>query len=114
MWHGMKIKKIVKIRCDICHSNIAKWEYLPRGYSYYCDDCVPRGCSCNVDENGIEDKDNKGRLLPCCEYDYLYNGWTANYLLNKGSKYPKWINIYESKYVKSNKRSLSKARFIYY
>lgn len=70
------------------------------GTSVYCDDCVPRGCSCNnyyVDVNayhppldspempeGIEGEDwkwiepnkvwcyidKKGREYPCCEYFY--------------------------------------------
>jgi hypothetical protein len=77
----------------------AVWFYMP-GSSLYCDDCVPRGCSCNehhVDINayhppldsphlpegevGIDWKwieinqvwcyiDNKGREFPCCEYMY--------------------------------------------
>ncbi len=36
---------------------------------YYCDNCVPRGCSCNIDPDTLEeDKDHLGRLYPCCEY----------------------------------------------
>jgi hypothetical protein len=37
---------------ELCHcGKIAQWIYMP-GYSggrspYSCDDCVPRGCSCN-------------------------------------------------------------------
>jgi len=53
--------------------------------SVYCDDCVPRGCSCNVepidgdyeneaDTNWKEARDEKGRLLPCCEYWYYAEG----------------------------------------
>lgn len=39
----------MKELCDC--GNVAVWDYLP-GYSdgsnsYSCDDCVPRGCSCN-------------------------------------------------------------------
>ncbi len=78
------------------------------GNSYYCDDCVPRGCSCehryvdinayhppldnpdipegveNIDWKWIEkDKiwcsiDEKGREHPCCEYWYDENGFEIN------------------------------------
>jgi len=75
----------------------AKWIYMPSSdtYPYYCDDCVPRGCSCNnrhlrddelepTEEDGIEGKDwkwitkgvewtkldDKGREWPCVEFDY--------------------------------------------
>ena len=38
-----------KEKCDC--GNIAVWDYLPGysngGNSYSCEDCVPRGCSCN-------------------------------------------------------------------
>lgn len=42
---------------------------------YYCDEHVPRGCSCNIDpDTDIEDVDEQGRLLPCCEYGYTPGG----------------------------------------
>lgn len=42
----------------------------------WCDNCVHRGCSCNIDpETGVESVDEKGRLYPCCEYDYNKNGF---------------------------------------
>jgi hypothetical protein len=77
----------------------AKWLYMP-GYrdddnDFSCDDCVPRGCSCNnrslinhyengpTEEDGIEGKnwkwisdnewtsiDEKGREYPCVEFEY--------------------------------------------
>ena len=66
--------------CEIC---IAKstWIYMPSGEEF-CDNCVPRGCSCNLEpidgdwdnqnpENWTENKDELGRLLPCCEYEKL-------------------------------------------
>ena len=99
---------MVKVRCDICHAKIATWEYMPRGFEYYCDDCVPRGCSCNLigdDDSGVEATDEQGRLLPCCEFGYSQNGWTANYLLTRGSPFkhefdrPKWVNIFDIKYI---------------
>ena len=85
----------------------ATWCYMP-GYSenqnpYWCDDCVPRGCTCNmysikeeyrnkpegeegvdwqwVEEEGYEPNtywqniDEKGRAYPCCEYDYEEEGF---------------------------------------
>ncbi len=86
---------------------LATWCYMPssEGFPYYCDECVSRGCSCNeeyddpefakiedtikyFDEKGvlwrwkeegkvIEHIDEKGRLLPCCEYFYEKDGWSA-------------------------------------
>lgn len=103
------MKSIIKVRCDICHAKIATWEYLPRAFEYYCDDCVPRGCSCNIiSEDGediVEAIDEHGRLLPCCEFAYSHNGWTANYLLKKecqfpfqhNYQYPKWVHIVDNK-----------------
>ncbi len=62
----------------------ARWLYMP-SYSgvqkndYYCEDCVPRGCSCNMEpvdgdadntnpDNWAQVLDDKGRPFPCCEY----------------------------------------------
>ena len=95
--------------CDC--GKTATWVYMP-GYSNggnpnYCDDCVPRGCSCNhryVDVNAyhpplekpeyptIKDKpwiwieegkvwthvDESGRQFPCCEYMHDEDGWDNN------------------------------------
>lgn len=62
--------------CQKCNK-IAVWNYLPSGDDrYYCDEHVPRGCSCNIDPNtGVEDTDEKGRLYPCCEYIYDDRGF---------------------------------------
>lgn len=56
-----------KEKCNC--GNVALWMYAP-GYSdnsnsYHCDDCVPRGCSCNwnytkTKESKLED----GALIP--------------------------------------------------
>ena len=71
--------------CDC--GNIATWLYMP-SYSgeqhndFYCDICVPRGCSCNTEPidgnydnldptNWEEPLDNLGRKWPCCEYSYI-------------------------------------------
>lgn len=94
---------------EICDcGKVAVWAYMP-GFSdnenpYFCDECVPRGCSCNhnyVDVNSYhppldepnlphesdmpikwleDDKiwcriDKQGREYPCCEYDYDENGF---------------------------------------
>lgn len=96
--------------CDC--GKIATHCYMP-GYSsgdspYSCDDCVPRGCSCNhryIDVNayqpplddpdypeGEEGKDwkwvekdkvwvhidEKGREYPCIEYFYEEEGWDTD------------------------------------
>lgn len=68
--------------CDKC-SEPAVWWYMPSCHDmYYCDDHVSRGCSCNVDPTtGVEDTDEQGRLLPCCEFGYSPGGhW--EYLLD--------------------------------
>lgn len=62
--------------CDKCNK-IAVWDYVPNS-RYCCDDHVPRGCSCNIDENGIEPVDEKGRLFPCCEWDYSEKGFRVH------------------------------------
>lgn len=78
----------MKIKCDKCNA-IATWIYMPSdGDGQCCDNCVPRGCSCNfkysdkldadgcpaliVDDHGnpVEETDEQGRLYPCCEWDY--------------------------------------------
>lgn len=49
----------------------AVWMYAP-GTGNYCEDCVSRGCSCNIDPNtGVEDTDELGRFFPCCEYMWI-------------------------------------------
>ena len=60
--------------CYKCNEKLAVWHYMPmttRKDIYFCDDCVPRGCSCNIPINSSEEeRDEQGRLLPCCEYWY--------------------------------------------
>ena len=92
-------------KCDC--GKLAVWIYEPgfsNGSPFFCDDCVPRGCTCNhyyVDVNSYHpplenpnspeesdhpikwieiDKiwcrvDEKGREYPCCEYGYDQNGF---------------------------------------
>ena len=66
----------MKILCGKC-KKIAIWLYVPGKDNWaFCDDHVPRGCSCNIDpDTGIEDTDHKGRLFPCCEYFYDDRGF---------------------------------------
>lgn len=64
--------------CTFCHKAEAVWSYMP-GSDDACDDCVPRGCSCNADPKPgkedsadpadyVEQLDEKGRRFPCCEW----------------------------------------------
>lgn len=49
----------------------AVWHYMPmttRSDVDFCEEHVPRGCSCNINVDGVEDTDELGRLLPCVEY----------------------------------------------
>jgi hypothetical protein len=82
----------MKWKCIICGKTPAKgWLYAPAtdGFDdFYCDNCVPRGCSCNEELNeGIafdskeaEDPQNyhhkldeRGRKYPCVEYWFVDN-----------------------------------------
>lgn len=38
---------MTKIKCSKCNIENATWIYMPSG-KLYCDNCVPRGCTCNV------------------------------------------------------------------
>lgn len=68
-----------KEACNKCGEK-AQWAYMP-GTGYYCDICVPRGCSCNwypVEENSenlVEEQDEYGRSYPCCEYLFDVTGF---------------------------------------
>ena len=85
--HDIKMK--LKCKCG----KIAVWMYGPGskdGDGDACDDCVPRGCSCNADlkpgidyespaaslpENWVEPLDEKSRRYPCCEWFYNVEGF---------------------------------------
>lgn len=72
----------MKQKCSVC-DKFAVWDYMPndREDMTFCDDHVPRGCSCNnVDyfdesENAEQFRDVHGRLLPCCEFQYNEEGF---------------------------------------
>jgi len=96
-----------KFLCDC--GKLATWAYGPghaNEHPYYCDDCVPRGCSCNREYtpdskegllNGFgyyptaDEKfkwlkenicwtpvDDKGREFPCIEYCENTDGFEAS------------------------------------
>lgn len=60
--------------------SVAVWLYAPspvRGC--FCEEHVPRICSCNYNEDIEEyDKDPQGRDLPCVEYDYYECGFNTD------------------------------------
>ena len=60
------MSKQLYVPCVICGKK-ATWSYMPSDENY-CDDHVPRGCSCNCNEKGAEELDEQGRKKPCCEY----------------------------------------------
>jgi len=68
------------ICCNEKCNKVALWRYMPGTDNWaYCDDCVPRGCSCTYDLEGlVPDKDSLGRLEPCCEYDYSEEGYNED------------------------------------
>ena len=83
----IKINNKLFEACEEC-GRMAEWVYMPGNHGF-CDIHVPRGCSCNQhpkddnyentdSSNWIEDKDEEGRLLPCCEYWYKKTGWERN------------------------------------
>ena len=62
-----ELEKLVP--CAKC-SELAEWSYMPSD-GFYCGDCVPRGCSCNILDDGTEELDVDGRQLPCCEWEWI-------------------------------------------
>jgi len=94
---------MVKFKCIVCGKIPEKgWYYMPETQEkvdfFYCDDCVPRGCSCNSElKDGIdyfseEAKDSKnyyqktdidGREYPCCEYFWVDNDFNEDQRIKK-------------------------------
>lgn len=65
-------------RCDC--GKVADWFYVPTHDAhefndYACDNCVPRGCSCNVGDDGAQEADMFGRWAPCCEWWWIGEDW---------------------------------------
>lgn len=93
----MKITTYRKVHsCDKCDDLLAVWWYMPEfadgSRGYYCDACIPRGCSCNIisaketdlsipsdyslnEDGDYECFESNGRRLPCCEYGYSEEGF---------------------------------------
>ncbi len=69
----------MQYNCCVCHKK-ATWDYAPSVdvlqffNKFYCDEHVPRGCSCSTDEEGNYLIDEQGRELPCVEYFYNEEG----------------------------------------
>lgn len=88
--------------CDTCSKEVAVWSYMP-GSGDFCENCVPRGCSCNREltpenpsanyggmnvgscppkenfkwiEEGLvwTNTDELGREYPCCEFSHHKDG----------------------------------------
>jgi len=72
-------------RCHYCHFRKAVWWYGP-GVDRACEECVPRGCDCNIDSFPLDGDygnldqewfappeivDTKGRRFPCCEWMWI-------------------------------------------
>lgn len=78
-----KIKIQPKLKCLEC-IKMATWINAKDASIYYCDTCVPRGCSCNLQpaDNNASYEDEvewvqeyvHGRLFPCCEFNYNEEG----------------------------------------
>jgi len=101
-----KIREKYKCKCG----SLAVWDYMPsyegkkKEDRYYCDECVPRGCSCHynsinpehyapydpnfsikptkndepikwIDEYTWTNLDEKNREYPCCEFCYEKDGF---------------------------------------
>ena len=87
-------ERYIKCKCG----KIAVWCYMPGEKDCFCcDDCVPRGCSCNIElkdelvtddltqeqyeelykdkNNLVEQRDDKNRKRPCCEWWYDEEGF---------------------------------------
>ncbi len=98
-WVRWKFRPGSLTTCVACGS-VAQWLYpSSRPRMDYCDECVGRGCSCNIIDRSIKGKlitevnasgieliwtdygdvepeqyrDDRGRLLPCC--DFMFCRW---------------------------------------
>jgi len=89
------VEIMYKWKCISCgHIPQKGWHYVPATGDkidyFYCDNCVPRGCSCQDElKDGIDDLsdaaldpnnyvsrlDEEGRKLPCIEYWFDKNEW---------------------------------------
>jgi hypothetical protein len=93
--------------CSDCGAAAAQWYHVPASNQFYrCDDCIPRGCTCQIidssirgetiveppnddgdvfiwtDFGGIEPaqhQDERGRLLPCIDFTFDRWGWPKSH-----------------------------------
>ena len=65
--------------CACACGRRAVWRYMPcdgdEGERYRCAACVPRGCSCQLGDDGQPLRDDRGRLLPCSEWEHDSDGF---------------------------------------
>lgn len=84
--------------CSVCKIKKAVWDYMP-GYSsgespYFCDDCVPRGCSCNhrhCDPSAYHpnlDDFDLPEGIEGVDWKWIDNGNVWTYLDEKGREFP--------------------------
>lgn len=73
-------RRIRKRKCAKCGKE-AVWGYLPSGENHllhFCDDCVPRGCSCNVDNIDMDGEPMVGiKLMWWDKNDELFKDGTT-------------------------------------
>lgn len=69
--------QLTRHRCMKCDGfKLATWCYAPTYKMFFCDEHVPRGCTCQLDMDTDEPLlDEQNRELPCCEYDYCEDGF---------------------------------------
>lgn len=88
-----------KIKCQVCNKKDAVWCYMPghsNGIDMFCDDCVPRGCSCNVysiAEFPLKGDDNTNYVFWSADIDDCSNKRNDNSFYyepvdEKGRRYP--------------------------
>lgn len=79
-----------KIICNYCNEKIATWFYMPSTNDdlidhFYCEDCVPRGCSCN-NEILYEDEDIEEMEYELEKIKKEVNSGSKYILVNYGQK----------------------------
>ena len=70
---------------DLCDcGKIAVWLYMPsydgpQRNDFYCDDCVPRGCSCNMEplDGNHENGDPENGIAPGTAFEDLPDDWVC-------------------------------------
>lgn len=81
----------LKKLCDKCLKEFAVWSYMP-GDGDFCENCVPRGCSCNREltpENpdAVYDGLNVG-IIPNGNFKWLREGLVWTHVDELGREYP--------------------------